>query len=741
MRVDHLAYQRATNISVFGFFLQLVVALTFLIYGLAVGDSPSIMASLWAFPSLLIWIGLILVFNQHKMERLESLEEDELSSGGVAGESIFDRAGDEVRVAARRVRLLYRWILPVLSFLYIASLAILAWRMLVWLSSLGDLGSIKNLPMTDGKGWIVAICLGFTAACFICSRFLSGMAELKAWQNLRAGAGAMVGNALVLLAVAVGVIFRFFEVDQVLEIVAWSIPIFMLVAAAEVLLNLVLNIYRPRTQGDYARPAFDSRALSLLAQPDSLVRSANEAVNYQFGFDISSSWGYQLVLRSGGWLIVLGAVALVGLSTMVVVDGRQEGLRIRHGAIIGQDGTEIHDSGLFWKLPWPLETSELHEVTTERVLAINGQERETPQSSIWGKDKLKLVVGDEMEPFIVGGSKMGEGNMGLMKGLMEATGSSEDDQEDSDSNKDQWDIVNSLVDMQIYLTYRIRPNDSAKGGGLLDYLSFGSDRRASRQSLMTEREMAMKDLALSETTQYLSTLGLDDVLSLERSKLAAALLPRIRSAFDQMNTGIELIGVDIPVVRPIGGIANAFEDLDVAIQQSDSLIAEAERNRVVMLTSMVGNPDLVDRVLEAIDNVEAAQAEYDDAIMAHGEDSEEARNAAENVDQLSMKASKLVRRGGGRAAGLIATAERDKWVSLMEQRTQASRIRGQGAAYRAAPELYRQWHTMQSYRNFPDFRKYIIGIDPDRMKVNVGLNEYASPGTIYSDTILTEEEE
>jgi hypothetical protein len=77
----------------------------------------------------------------------------------------------------------------------------------------------------------------------------------------------------------------------------------------------------------------------------------------------------------------------------------------------------------------------------------------------------------------------------------------------------------------------------------------------------------------------------------------------------------------------------------------------------------------------------------------------------------------------------------------MDQRTQASRIRGQGAAYRAAPELYRQWHTMQSYRNFPGFRKYIIGIAPDRMKVNVGLNEYASPGTIYSDTVLTEEEE
>ena len=48
---------------------------------------------------------------------------------------------------------------------------------------------------------------------------------------------------------------------------------------------------------------------------------------------------------------------------------------------------------------------------------------------------------------------------------------------------------------------------------------------------------------------------------------------------------------------------------------------------------------------------------------------------------------------------------------------------------------------MQAYnRNFADLRKYIVGIDPERMKVNVSLSEYASPGTIYSDTIMTEED-
>ena len=54
----------------------------------------------------------------------------------------------------------------------------------------------------------------------------------------------------------------------------------------------------PRISGDQSRAAYDSRGLSLLATPDNFVRSINDAVNYQFGFDITSPRGYQL-LRSG----------------------------------------------------------------------------------------------------------------------------------------------------------------------------------------------------------------------------------------------------------------------------------------------------------------------------------------------------------------------------------------------------------------------------------------------------------
>ena len=335
MRIDHLAYQRATNIAAFGFLLQLVAATVLLIFGYRGDEATARFASFYLYTGLIVWLGLIIVFNQHKLERLEALEEGELTATS-SGESIFDRSGDEIRVAARRLRMMYKWVMPVASLLFVGILFLLAWIMFDALAGMAGSDGWLELLMTQNKGWLIAVTLGFSVVCFIISRYLAGMAEQKVWQNLRAGAAVMVGNAVVLLGIAVGTIVRYFEIDDVIFFVAWAIPVFMVIVGAEVVLNLLLNLYRPRISGEYPRAAFDSRSLSLLATPDSLVRSLNDAVNYQFGFDITSSWGYQLVLRSSAWLFVLGLCVLLALSTLSVVGGREQGLRLRSGALVGE---------------------------------------------------------------------------------------------------------------------------------------------------------------------------------------------------------------------------------------------------------------------------------------------------------------------------------------------------------------------------------------------------------------------
>ncbi len=715
MRIDHLAYQRATNIAGFGFLLQIVVATVLLIFGLRAGDATAEYAAWYLYVGVVVWLGMIIIFNQHKLERLEALEEGELTATGSTGESIFDRSGEEIRTAARRLRLMYKWVMPGASLLVVLLLGILAWVMFNQLSEIAEPTNRLELGLTQSKGWLIAVGLGFAVICFIFSRYLAGMAALGVWQNLRAGAGVMVGNVIVLMAVVIGTIFRFFEIDSVIWVAAWLIPILMVAVAIEIVLNLILNMYRPRVSGDWPRAAYDSRGLSLLATPDNFVRSINDAVNYQFGFDITSSWGYQLLLRSGAWLTVLGLIVLIGLSTLSVVGGREQGLRLRSGAIVASDGSSVRDSGFFWKLPWPLETTALFDVGKVRELPLTPMDRTRRPGFLW-EDEIKLAPGEKLEPFIVGRSRLG--------------GELIDQSATADSEAD-FGGEYALVDMLILMEYRIQSRDSGGDSGLLRYLRFGTDRVARRQNL-TVREQGLRDLALSEVTRYMATRSLDEVLSDERAEISGSLQERIQARFDELGVGVDLLSINIPMIRPSGDAAKDFQDLPLAVQQRDQLVANAERNRITLYTAIVGDTDGVGAIVDAIELTNDSRQSLDAAISEHGSGSPEAEAARKELLSRIVQAEQLLQEGGGSAVSLIQSAERDRWIEIMEKRAQADRVKSQVAAYQAAPQLYRQRSIMQTYvRKLQGLRKYIVGIAPERMNVNVELRDLASPNTIF----------
>ena len=70
MRTDHFAYGQATRVAGFGFFLQLFIGLTLLIFGLIAQDTVFTISSMYVLIGLLVWLSLIIVFHQHKLERL-----------------------------------------------------------------------------------------------------------------------------------------------------------------------------------------------------------------------------------------------------------------------------------------------------------------------------------------------------------------------------------------------------------------------------------------------------------------------------------------------------------------------------------------------------------------------------------------------------------------------------------------------------------------------------------------------
>ena len=89
-------------------------------------------------------------------------------------------------------------------------------------------------------------------------------------------------------------------------------PAIMFLVGLEILVTFMLGAYRPRKKGEVGRPAFDSRVLGMLTSPKSLGSIISETVNYQFGFEITSSWFYKDLSKLLMPLVLLG-VAVVWL--------------------------------------------------------------------------------------------------------------------------------------------------------------------------------------------------------------------------------------------------------------------------------------------------------------------------------------------------------------------------------------------------------------------------------------------
>ena len=207
-------------------------------------------------------------------------------------------------------------------------------------------------------------------------------------------------------------------------------------------------------------------------------------------------------------------------------------------------------------------------------------------ASLW-EDEVKLAPGEKLEPFIVGRSRLG-GEL-----IAEPAGDEGDD----------FGGEYALVDMLVLMEYRIQSGDADGDSGLLRYLRFGTDQVARRQNL-TEREQGLRDLALGH--RYMATRSLDDVLSDERAEISGALEKLIQKRFDRLAVGVELLSVNIPMIRPSGDAAKDFQDLPLAVQQRDQLVANAERNRITLYTAIVGDTNGVEDIVSAIDRTNDA---------------------------------------------------------------------------------------------------------------------------------------
>lgn len=649
MKPDYLSYQRATGRSLLGFAIQFAMGVVQLLYGLFNRDHASITAGIFILMGLPVWLVLAVVFDQHRRERIEAIEAESFAASEAAASSVFDQ-GDDMRVAAKRLKFMYKVLIPTVSLILAAGLIGIGF----WRFAIGE-KMLETWQSPSNRGWSIAFGLAVAFVGFLFARYVSGMAKQKVWTNLRGGAAFAAGAAIMGLAIPVGQFIDLIGPDVVLKYLTLAFPVMMIGLGCEIVLNFLLDLYRPRKAGENPRPAFESRILGFVAAPDRIAESIGEAINYQFGYDVSGSWFYQLLSRTVFRVLLPIAVLLLwGMSSLAVVRPHEKGMVLRYGQF-----QRIIEPGLNLKLPWPIESVEVpvftkkdpqgkvlfasQTVTGVRTLDLGSAPPDPEKPVLWTNDHSAEVF-FLVQPWANAGEN---GSSGQIRDL-------------------------SILAAEIPLHYAI------------------ADVRAYELLGPPElRDELLKAAAQRATMQYFATLSVGDLLSADRPKVRKELTRRITEAFDNLNpdpsgkphgSGVQVLFVGLDDVHPPKDTAIQFEQVVAAEQRQHAKISEAQGDAVQTLVSTVGSVELADKIVAEIDGLEHL-------TTGKATDLSEADKAS--IAEKRVKIKTLIQQAGGKAASLVLEASAERWQRHMGERARLAAYQGQLRTYQAAPAVYR----------------------------------------------------
>ncbi len=688
MSTEQQVNQRALTAALVGLGVQLGMALALVFLALwPETRHPALWAGmLFALGGLPLGCSLALLYHQQRLEQIEALEAELLARG--AGQapvesSLFERSIDDLSIARKRLKQLHRWLLPFTAFLtggYLIAFAFFLFR-----DSVRSMGAEAEAPaLPEEPILVMALCAGIAFAGFVTSRFLAGMARQRAWQFLQASAAYHMGAVLIGGLLAVAFALARYDSTLLLRYLTPFIPILMGLVGAEILINLILGIYRPRRPGEPQRPAFDSRILGLLALPGGIAKTLQEAVNYQFGFEVTRGWFWKLLEKAALPLFLFGIAVLLGASCVVVVEPHQQALVFRLGAL--QD--KPLGPGLHAKWPWPLATVELHDVTRIHEIRVgsggaaeadeeghaHGAE-EADEPILWTNDHGSHAGG----LLIVASAPYAADDAPMPKS------GAEGEQDDTGSAPSV-----SLIQADLPVQYRIS-----------DLAAF-TRRARDAQGLIT-------DLAEREVSRLLYARDIDTLLGPDRALIGPALKQRIQQAADAMGLGVEIVFVGMAAVHPPRNVAEEFHQSVEALLERETRIEEARESEIETLAVVAGRVDLANRIVSEIERLESLPPAADPA-------------AQQQRAELEARIDPLMRTAGGEAARRIAEARAYRWQRENEERGNADRFNEELRAHQAAPRVYRMRKYLEALREgLADARKYLRIGDCKDLEIRLDL--------------------
>lgn len=676
MKADYLTYKTATVMALWGLVVQLVLAGAMAVYAVLNSDHAVLTWSIFVGAGVLAWLALVIVFDQHRRERIEAMEADALAQAGGESASVF-KTQEDLRPAARRLAGLHKFFVPGVSLLIGALLLGFGiWRFVDY----RHLATKTDFVPPEPKSAVWGIVLGLVAAVlgFIIARFAAGMSKQSAWGNLRAGASFAAGTSMMGLVFAVAFIVAYVGPNTILDFMPYIAAGFNILIGVEVLINFLLGLYRPRRAGEIPSAAFGSRLLGLVAAPDRIAKSVSEAINYQLGFDVTGNWFYQLLNKALFPLVGAGILIVWLLTCLTVVQPHQRAMILRFGQPVGEELAP----GLHFKRPWPIDKMYVPElyrkdndrltlldrtVTGLRTLHLGTRASASNEPMLWTNDHPGEEVyqyvranapGETSTPVSLAGGKPG----------------------------DLVDLAMVSVELPLqYIVSDVRKFDELGPAELRDDL--------------------LKAVGQRTVTRYFQKAHLDEVLGYGRNDISKGLMKALQEAYDGLNpdasgtprgAGVKVVYIGIAGVHPPKDTAPSFEARVMADARKIANIQSAEADRIATLTQVVGNVGLADEIVGAIN-------ELSDLKQASKQD-------AAKIAEQEAKIATLIGRADGRAASLIASAKAERWKTHMSAASKASRYEGQLRQYEASPKVY----TARMYFDaigdlFKDSRLFISG--------------------------------
>ncbi len=700
---DQQTYARAVNAAKLGLVVQGVLALGAIPLAMWT-QNPAAHSAMWyLITGIPVWLILLAVYHQHRLERIEALEAEQLAQQRQQTK-IFQSEADELASARRRLQALQKWGLNSVGvFTALMLLGIGSWQlwhrlgMLARITDDGASNALYDQTLAGDAGPIVLLAVAGVMAflLFATARYIAGMTRVKPWQLLRGGSGFLMGNCLVMLLVFIGAVAYHLEYVWVLAWAGLAAPALLAMLGVETIIAFLVNAYSPRRAGEVPRPAFDSRILSFLTSPESLGRIISETLNYQFGFEVSRSWFYRLLGKALTPMCIFALLVLAGISSVVVVEPNERAVITHFGRIAA-----IAEPGPHLKLPWPMGRVTRYPVGEVRVMHLGAKPMlETPEGEPVARLWTNVHVAEGHEERLLGAAPTALVDPGQRDEAVEpeATG---------------W----SLVASGAVVHYRIRD----------------------LQAYVTSAENADELLELvsdNRITEYFATRDVDYLVTEGFARGGNTLRRQIQADVDAMGLGIEVMLVSIANTHPPvqGEVAVAFQEQLNAVQEAENMRLTARTEADELLAQVAGTAERAREIDAAIRQLEGLETELGRA-EADGIDADTLAQLNQDVEQQRLAIEQMLATTSGSAAVQVYTARAFRWEHLLTEQGQRALFEAHHEAYQKAPRyyLFTLYHDAM-LEAMPDVAKIIVpeGVEPPIYRIDAkemgGLERFFQP--------------